>query len=172
MKNNAKVLKKYRNMLIILSLVFTQALTGCSASSNNENSQIVCQQNNEEKEYLLQNTMLDGALVATVDGSPTILRLTESSSEGNTYQDIINGEYISEFAYRNLSRSIRHSDNIVIKGGLLEYMTEEEMKKLYNNEFTDDDYITLIYRVKEQLEEDVNSETSQNNYKGYAFYMV
>ena len=128
------------------------------------------------KNYLLQNTLLDNSVVASVDGKISILRPNYTRHKEfvhyfffvpiHIYQkyyhyfDIINGEVLTT---ENCGcENVRKCDNITIIGNILDYLTEEEMIKASDGTLTTADIIAIIIRIREAEKDKVLSLTPNN----------
>lgn len=130
-----------------------------------------------KKEYVLDNTILDKAFVATVDEEIYFLRQENSKSairdvngnfnyeNGNTkkhihYLDVITGEYLTDFG-ECTNPTVRKVDEISKTGSVLSKLTKDEMEKLVNNSLTAEDIINIIDRIKNKENAKVKEKTNK-----------
>ena len=136
--------RKMKKGLVTAGLVVSLVLTGCSYDASKSN-------NNSQQESLLEGTSLEKAFVANVTYerdvvSPAILKKENS----NIYYDIVSGEYITD-AGINLYEDVRSVSDIKFQSSIFEHLTEEDIKKLVNKEFTKEDEINLLIAIKANL---------------------
>lgn len=160
-KENKNIKKRgFKKALIALSLITTLSLTGCG-SFNEKNKD----NDTQKQEALLNDTIFDGAIIAQIQDEikidatrPTILTLESKNLMGNIYHDIINNEYItqSDRCYDN----VRRVGKIIIIGSVFENLTEEDISKLRNKEFTKEDENRLICQIRDKMEEKIQEENT------------
>ncbi|MBO5138653.1 MAG: hypothetical protein J6B89_03325 [Bacilli bacterium] len=121
-----------------------------------------------KKDHLLEDTLLDKTIVATVDGDISVLKERNSregtllgSNESNIaehvhYLDVVNGQWITDDAKNCCNRSVIKVNSIEKEGNILSYLTEEEMLKAKDDSLTEDDIISILYRIKENVHENEN----------------
>lgn len=110
-----------------------------------------------KKGAILEDTLLEKTFVATVDDDIAILKPQSSgeSVEINAhyhYFDVISGQWITD-AEECVNKSVTEVGNIEKIGSIDSYLTEEEMLKAQNDELTDEDVVSILYRIKEKEEE-------------------
>ena len=112
----------------------------------------------KEKEYILEGTLLDKAVVVTIDGDLTLVTCEQSDKKVSDYTghvhyiNIINGELLTDYErchYIN-ARKVGIVEKI---RDILYYLTEEEMEKAMNDELTNKDLIAIISRIRTEQEE-------------------
>lgn len=149
MKNEYSL--RLKKTAIILGMILAGSLTGCGSKNNVDNQEV-----NSEQEFLLKDTIFERAFVATVDGEVAILRKEDERFWFNPiYFDIVNGENISKDGPTD---EVRMCEKIVFMSSIFEYLTEEDIKKLANKEFTKEDEVELICRIKVQVIEENNDQ--------------
>jgi len=105
-----------------------------------------------KKDSVLEDTLLEKALVGTIDGDAAIFREVEKAGHIH-YFNIINGEYITDC--KDCEKTyIRIVEEITIEGSIYTYLTEEELLKALNSELTEEDIVAIIKRVQNSLEEE------------------
>ena len=135
------------------ALMLTATLAGCG-----------------EKEPILKDTILDSAVVATVDGDKEVLRRVDfcshkvysfdKESETNGYHEhyvnVISGEFLA-YSDGNCYSGKIYSDgstfyprNVEITNieSITNYLTEEEYKKALDGKFTREDAIKVLAFIK------------------------
>ena len=112
-------------------------------------------------DVLLQNTIFEGAVTAKVDGILEIIKEQSRNFKINGivclkkgvnvphrhWFNVINGEWLTDCAHCP-HPYVRKVKSIRVVGSILETLTEEEMLKAMRNELTDEDKVTIIYRMK------------------------
>jgi hypothetical protein len=110
--------------------------------------------------YVLQGTLLDHAVVASVDGNLALVKCEEikdgSSAENKNnhqhYFDIVNGEWLTDCAGCE-AFNIRTVEEIEITDDILEYLTPEELTKAVNKNLTIEDVVNIITRIRDDQKE-------------------
>lgn len=145
---------KLKTAALLSAGTMVLSMTGCG-DKNNKNS-------------ILEDTLLEKTIVATVDGDISVLRPISSknraysqyeagSKEHQHYFDIINGGYITTDRENCDSSLVTAVESIEKKGSIQSFLTEDEMLKAKNDELTEDDVVAIVYRIKESTEEKENS---------------
>lgn len=115
---------------------------------------------NKKDSYLLQETIFDKTIVANVNGNIAFVRPESSrvdclgfiegaADEHIHYFDIISGQWITNSEYCVNRTGVLKNFDIEEMGSMLEYLTEEEMKKANEGSLTEDDIIAIMYRIKQ-----------------------
>lgn len=114
-----------------------------------------------KKGAILEDTLLEKTFVATVDDDIAILK-PQSSGESLCsvveinahyhYFDVISGQWITD-AEECVNKYVTEVGNIEKIGSIDSCLTEEEMLKAQNDELTDEDVVSILYRIKEKEEE-------------------
>ena len=113
-----------------------------------------------DKGSLLSGTKLEDAIVATVDGEKQVLRLISIGDNGdkgdNHYLNIETGEIITDSAecpgHWNMGNFVnpRYTEVKDVRS-ISVYLTEEDLKKIVSEKFSDSDIIEIIARIKKHL---------------------
>ena len=149
-ENISKIAK--RGAAISLAVVMASSLSGCG-----------------KKDIILEDTILEGTVVATVDGEKEILKeflpLThEVSKKGDDkhYQNVITGEYLmTNSSCDNMAADLgrnkaqRYAEITDIES-ISNYLTKEEIEKANNDKLEDADIVSIVTRIKAIPNEDTN----------------
>jgi hypothetical protein len=142
-----------KRILILLKIAAMLAtLSGCFGKSNS-------------KDHALEGTLLDKAVVGTVDDNTAFLRAKNSKANGNFgcdadasipshqhYTDIINGEVLTD-SDDCINSNTRKCEGIEIIDDILSALTPEELEKAINNGLTNQDLIDILTRIRKTKEE-------------------
>lgn len=156
---------KITKKVLAVALAATSILSFAGCSSNNK------------KDFILQDTLLENAVVATVSTDkgyePRILRVVQhknydedtnkfTSGIHTDYFDIINGERLTDMldaccqVHKNetqtLTFPVRYVEEIVVEGSVFSFLTEEELKLLNEGKEDEVDFVKVLVRIREQEE--------------------
>ena len=155
MKKSKKKLVIKGISLVLSGTMATAFLTGC-----------------EKKKALLEDTILEEAVVMYVDDNPLIVRPVDYSDTrkncmGYNYEDILTGTIyhnnlhafengLSEYESSDKCVPSAERDGVIIVDNaqiksLTQYLTEEEIKKASEGNFTDADAIAVQQRLTKQV---------------------
>ena len=144
----------------------------CLASGITITSLAGCGQSTEQaknKSYILEGTMLDHTVVATIEGETSVFR-SELKREcglflGSHYHyvDIVSGNSVTDFSYCSDYLVTKMVSDVENSKEIMYYLTEDELKKAMNNELTDEDLIAIVYRIKESQQDTVEKSNKTIN---------
>lgn len=124
-------MKKYKlvkKSLLIGSLAMILSTTGCG----------------EDEDYVIDNT-LKNRYVVLVDGSITLVEKTKSINDCIHYIDVItNTDYTIDKNCRSDTTTYAVVD---VKGPLIDFLLPEEITMIKNNDFTNENWITLYDNI-------------------------
>lgn len=146
---------KVRLKALAASMIIIGTLSGCG--NNNESSS-------------MEDYITDSLVITTTDGEKQIVKkiigwnCSDASNKNHYhYRDAVTGSYYSDslecMNYQKNKVEYAYPTYIEVQTieTLGDYLTSEEIAKLLKNEFTNEDYVNLILRIKSLPNEEVKT---------------
>lgn len=143
---------KKRVQVLGIALGVTITSIGCGFQTTEENS--------SNKKYILEGTLLEHAVLAKVNGDIGIVSRYNSGQASEKddhihYQDILNGDRMTNVSGDVCIRdSYIKNQSIEEIGRIDSYLTQEELMQAYHNTLTMENIISILYRIKQDLQEE------------------
>lgn len=139
---------KRKNKIVTIALLSSMvlSLTGCS-----EGSQVKV----SDSYSILSGSMLEGAIVADVDGTLEVIKSANFRYDSPNiyvgshthYLNIGNGELITDTEDSCSILNIRKVKSIEILSSIDNYLTDDELIKASNKELTEEDVAQIVNRI-------------------------
>lgn len=107
----------------------------------------------QNKKYVLANTMLDKVMVAKVDGEIEFLRPAIGKTHTH-YENIITGLLLTDYDSCAAS-NINKVETIEPAGSLLSLLTTEQLQKASADTLTTEDIVDIVSRIANEQREEV-----------------
>lgn len=143
---------KKRVQVLGIALGVTITSIGCGFQTKEENS--------SNKKYILEGTLLEHAVLAKVNGDIGIVSRQASGQASEKddhihYHDILNGDKMTNVSGDVCIREPYIKNQSIEEIGRIDsYLTQEELMQAYYNTLTIEDIISILYRIKQDLQEE------------------